>query len=217
MCIKVLLADDHKLIRQGLCAMLEKEKDIVVAAQAENGRQAVQLAKELNPDVVILDINMPVLNGIDAAKIILNYNKDIRIIALSIHTTKRFVTGMLKAGAVGYLVKQCSFKELANAIRLAMNNISYLSPQIHNAVVSGYATNLSKEEESVLSILSQREREVVQLIAEGVKSEDIATRLFISVKTVSSHRRQIMKKLNIKGVADLTRLSISEGLISADY
>ncbi len=217
MCIKVLLADDHKLIRQGLCAMLEKEKDIVVAAQAENGRQAVQLTKELNPDVVILDINMPDLNGIDAAKMISNYNSDIRIIALSIHTTRRFVTGMLKAGAVSYLVKHCAYEELASAIRSAMDNKSYLSPQIHNVFVSGYATNLSKEEESVLSILSQREREVVQLIAEGVKSEEIATRLFVSVKTVSSHRRQIMKKLNIKSVADLTRLSISEGLISADY
>lgn len=217
MYIKVLLADDHKLIRQGLCAMLEKEKDIVVVAQAENGRQAVQLTKELNPDVVILDINMPDLNGIDAAKMISNYNSDIRIIALSIHTTRRFVTGMLKAGAVSYLVKHCAYEELASTIRSAMDNQSYLSPQIHNVFVSGYATNLSKKEESVLSILSQREREVVQLIAEGVKSEEIATRLCVSVKTISSHRRQIMKKLNIKSVADLTRLSISEGLISIDY
>ena len=216
--IKVVLADDHKLIRQGLCAMLEKEKDITVVAQAENGREAVRLVDELNPDVVILDINMPDLNGIDAAKQISeNDNNNTKIIALSIHSTRRFVTGMLKAGAMAYLVKQCAYEELATAIRTVANNKSYLSPQIHDVVVSDYAANLSKDEDSFLSILTLREREVFQLVVEGVKSEDIAGRLFISVKTVSSHRRQIMKKLNMKSVAELTRLAISEGMISAEY
>ena len=215
--IKVLLADDHKLIRQGLFAMLEKEKDITVVAQAENGREAVRLVDELNPDVVILDINMPDLNGIDAAKLISSNNKNTRIIALSIHSTRRFVIGMLKAGAIAYLVKQCAYEELANAIRAVADNKSYLSPQIHDVVVSDYAANLSEDEGSFSSILTLREREVFQLVVEGVKSEDIAARLFVSVKTVSSHRRQIMKKLNIKSVAELTRLAISEGLISAEY
>jgi DNA-binding NarL/FixJ family response regulator len=215
--IKVLLADDHKLIRQGLYSMLEKEKDITVVAQAENGREAVRLVDELNPDVVILDINMPDLNGIDAAKLISNHNSNVKIIALSIHTTRRFVIGMLKAGAMAYLVKQCAYEELATAIRTVANNKSYLSPQIHDVVVSDYAANLSQDESSFSSVLTLREREVFQLVVEGVKSEDIADRLFVSVKTVSSHRRQIMKKLNIKSVAELTRLAISEGLISADY
>ena len=215
--IKVILADDHKLIRQGLCSMLEKEKDIIVVAQAGNGREAVRLVDELNPDVVILDINMPDLNGIDAAKMISNHNSNVKIIALSIHTTRRFVVGMLKAGAMAYLVKQCAYEELATAIRTVTDNKSYLSPQIHDVVVGDYTADLPQHEESSLSILTLREREVFQLVVEGVKSEDIAARLFVSVKTVSSHRRQIMKKLNIKSVAELTRLAISEGLISADY
>lgn len=215
MSIKVVLADDHKLIRQGLYSMLEKEKDITVVAQASNGREAVRLVDELNPDVVILDIDMPDLNGIDAAKLI-SKNSNTKIIALSIHATRRFVTGMLKAGAIAYLVKQCAYEELANAIRAVADNKSYLSPQIHDVVVSDYAANLSKNEDSFLSILTLREREVLQLVVEGVKSEDIAARLFVTVKTVSSHRMQIMKKLNIKSVAELTRLAISEGLISVD-
>ena len=212
--IKVVLADDHTLIRQGLYAMLEKEKDITVVAQPSNGREPVRLVDEFNPDVVILDINMPGLNGIDAAKRI-SKNSDTKIIALSIHATRRFVTGMLKAGALAYLVKQCAYEELANAIRAVADNKSYLSPQIHDVVVSNYAAN-SSEEDSFLSILTPREREVLQLVVEGAKSEDIAARLFVTVKTVSSHRTQIMKKLNIKSVAELTRLAISEGLISAD-
>jgi len=217
MCIKVLLADDHKLLRQGLYSMLEKEKNIEVVAQAENGREAVQLSNSLNPDVVILDINMPDLNGIDAAKQISNGDNNVRIIALSIHSTRRFVIGMLKAGAMGYLVKQCAYEELASAIRAVADNKSYLSPQIHNVVVGEYAATLSQDEDSVLSILSQREREVLQLIVEGVKSKDIAARLYVSIKTVSSHRGQIMKKLSMNNVAELTRLAISEGLISANF
>jgi len=215
--IKVLLADDHKLIRQGLYSMLEKEKDIIVVAQAKNGREAVRLADEIDLDVVILDINMPDLNGMDAAKLISNNHSDIKIIALSIHSTRRFVIGMLKAGAMAYLVKQCAYEELATAIRNVMNNKSYLSPQIHDVIVSDYTAKLSKDENSFLSVLSMREKEVFQLIVEGVKSQDIADRLFVSIKTVSYHRRQIMKKLNIKSVAELTRLAISEGLISSDY
>lgn len=214
--IKVILADDHKLMRQGLCSMLEKEKDITVVATAGSGREAVRLVDELNPDVAILDIDMPDLNGIDAAKLI-SKEYDTKIIALSIHTTKRFVTGILKAGATAYLVKQCAYEELANAIRAVAENKSYLSPQIHDVVVNDYAANSSEDEDSILSILTFREREVLQLVVEGVKSEDIAARLFVTVKTVSSHRRQIMKKLNVNSIAELTRLAISEGLISAEY
>ena len=217
MSIKVIIADDHKLIRQGLCSMLDKEKDIMVVAQTGNGRKAVKLVDELNPDVVILDINMPELNGVDAAKLILDHHSDVKIIALSINSSRRFVIGMLKAGAMAYLVKHCAYEELATAIRAVADNKSYLSPQIHDVVVSDYTASLSKAEESFSSILTPREREVFQLVVEGVKSEEIANRLFVSVKTVSSHRRRIMNKLNLKSVAELTRLAISEGLISADY
>jgi len=187
MSIKVALADDHKLIRQGLCAMLEKERDITVVAQASNGREIVGLVDEINPDVVILDIDMPDLNGIDAAELI-SKNINTKIIALSIHTSKRFITRMLKAGAKAYLVKQCAYEELAHAVRAVVENKSYLSPQIHDVFVSHHASNLSKDENSLLSILTHREREVLQLVAEGVKSKDIANRLFVTIKTISSLR-----------------------------
>ncbi len=216
MSITVALVDDHKLIRQGLFAMLEKEKDITVVAQADNGREAVRLVDEFSPDVVILDIDMPDLNGIDAAELITK-NTNTKIIALSIHTTRRFVTGMLKAGAKAYLVKQCAYEELANAVRAVAADKSYLSPQIHDVLVNHYTANLSTEEESLLSSLTSREREVLQLVVEGAKTEDIADRLYVTVKTVSSHRAQIMKKLNVKSVAELTRLAITEGLISVEY
>lgn len=215
--IKVIIADDHKLIRQGLCSMLDKEKDIVVVAQTGKGREAVTLVDDLKPDVVILDINMPDLNGIDAARQILNRHDDVKIIALSMNSSRRFVIGMLKAGATAYLVKQCAYEELATAIRAVANNKSYLSPQIHDVVISDYVSNPSNEEASLSSILSLREREVFQLVVEGLKSEEIADRLCVSVKTVSAHRRQIMKKLNVKNVVELTRIAVSEGLISADY
>ena len=214
--IRVVLADDHKLIRQGLYAMLEKEKDITVVAQASNGREAVRLVDKHNPDVAILDINMPDLNGIDAAKLILK-NSNTKIIALSIHTTRLFVTGMLKAGAMAYLVKQCAYEELANAIRAVADNKSYLSPQIQDVVIDDFTANLSEDEASCFSSLTTREREVLQLIVEGVKSKEIAARLFVTEKTVSSHRARIMKKLKINSIAELTRLAISEGLISANY
>ncbi len=215
MSIRVALADDHTLIRQGLFAMLDKENDITVVAQAGNGREAVRLVVELNPDVVILDIDMPDLNGIDAAERI-SKNTGTKIIALSIHTTRRFVTGMLKAGARAYLVKQCAYEELANAVRAVAQNRSYLSPQIHDVLVNHYTANLSKDEESLLSILTLREREVIQHVAQVEKSEEIADLLVVTLKTVSSHRAQIMKKLNVNSVAELTRLAISEGVISAE-
>ncbi len=216
MSITILLADDHKLVREGLCSMLEKETDLVVVAQADNGRDAVRLADKLNPEIVVLDINMPGLNGIDAAKLIHKNNPNLRIIALSVHSGRHFVAGMLKAGAAGYLVKHCAYEELARAIRLVADNKSYLSPQIHDVVIKDYINNSPENQDVFSSILTSREREVLQLVAEGTKSKDIAARLFVSIKTISTHRQQIMTKLNLNNVAELTLFAIREGLISID-
>lgn len=216
MSIRILLADDHELVREGIYSLLEKEKDFKIVAQAKNGRQAVSLTDEHHPDIAVLDVHMPDLNGVEAAKQILKKNPDTRIIALSVYSTRQFVDGMLKAGASGYLLKSCAYEELTNAIRIVANHQSYLSPQIQTILINGYVTNISDKKNDSLSILTSREMEVLQLIAEGVSSEEIASRLYLSVKTISSHRRQILKKLNLNNIADLIRFAIREGVISLD-
>lgn len=217
MSIKILLVDDHQIIREGLRSLIEKETDIEVVADAENGRKAVKLAKLMAPDIVVLDINMPDLNGVDAARLILETCPGVKIIALSIHSTRRFVTRMLKAGASGYLVKHCAYEELVEAIRSVAGNRSYLSSQVLDTVINDYTANFSSDQNTAYTGLTVREREILQLVVEGATSRDIASRLFVSVKTVSSHRRAIMKKLNLHSVAELTRFAINEGLISSDY
>lgn len=216
--IKILLADDHKIIRDGLRALIDNEEDMeVVVEDALNGRDALSLAKVYNPDIIIMDINMPDLNGIDATKMILKENPDVKVIALSIHSTTKFVKEMLKAGVSGYLVKHCAYEELAKAIRIVMNGKQYLSSEIVGVVMDDYASTFSSNKNTVFSTLTPREREILQLVAEGLKSDQIASRLFISVKTVSTHRRKIMKKLNLNSIAGLTRYAISEGLVSQEY
>ena len=215
--IRILLVDDHKIIRDGLRALIAGEKDMEVVAEAENGRKAVALVKQKDPDIVVMDIHMPDLNGIDASKTILAENPNVKIIALSVHSTTRYIKEMLKAGVAGYLVKHCAYEELATAIHNVMNNKPYLSSQIIDTVINDYAAHSLTDKTSAFSTLSLREREILQLVAEGLTSEDIASRLFISIKTVSAHRRHIMKKLNLNSVAELTRYAISEGLISLDF
>ncbi len=215
--IKILLADDHKLIKDGLRALIANEEDMEVMVDALNGRDAVSLAKVYNPDIIIMDINMPDLNGIDATRMILEENPDIKIIALSIHSTTTFVKEMLKAGVSAYLVKHCAYEELAKAIRIVMKGRRYLSSEIVGVVMDDYVLNSPSNKDTVFSTLTPREREILQLVAEGLKSDHIADRLFISAKTVSSHRRKIMKKLNLNSIAELTRYAISEGLVSQEY
>jgi len=212
MSTKVLIADDHQIVREGLRTMLEKEHDIKVVGEAEDGRMTLRLAWELVPDVIIMDVAMPDLNGIEATRQIIAELPTVKIIALSMHDDRRFVLNMLKAGAAGYMLKDCAFKDLAKAIRVVMANKTYLSHEIADIVVKDYLANSSPGESSVFQLLSPREREVLQLIAEGKTSGQIADNLHISVKTVESHRQQIMIKLKIKTVAELTKYAIREGL-----
>ncbi|MCX5635144.1 MAG: response regulator transcription factor [Planctomycetota bacterium] len=216
MTIKILLADDHKITRQGLRSLLEKQSDMSVVAEAEDGRTAVQMVEKLSPDVVIMDISMPDLNGIEATRQIISRNSKVKIIALSMHSDRLFVSEMLKSGACGYLLKDCAFEELARAIRAVVDGKTYLSPAISMVVVDDYLHHLSKTDSPTGQILTNREREVLQLMAEGKSTKQIALKLHISVKTVETHRRQMMDKLDIHTVAELTKYAIRKGLTSLE-
>ncbi len=214
--IRILIADDHKIVRDGLRALLEKEPDMEVIAEAEDGQSTVRLTGELLPDVVVMDVGMPELNGIEATQQILAKHADIKVIALSMHSDKRFVGGMLKAGASGYLLKDCAFGELAHAIRAVFSDQTYLSPRIAHVVVEGYVRQLGSTGGKTTSVLTAREREVLQLLAEGNSTRDVAEMLQLSVRTVETHRQQIMNKLDIHKAPELVKYAIREGLISLE-
>ena len=216
MSIRILLADDHKITRQGLRSLLEKQPDMEVVAEAEEGRTAVRLVQELVPNVVIMDVSMPDLNGMEATRRIIAEFPNVKIIALSMHSDSLFVTEMLRSGASGYLLKDCAFEELERAIRTVMANKTYLSPSISGVVVDDYLHRLSKADFSNSEVLSDREREVLQLVAEGKSTKQIALKLHISTKTVETHRRQVMNKLDIHTVAELTKYAIRKGLTSLE-
>ena len=216
MTIRVLIADDHTIMRAGLRSLLEKEDQIEVVAEAENGRKAVQLAVTHKPDVVVMDVSMPDLNGIEATSQVLESLPEAKVIALSMHSDKRFVMGMLRAGAFGYLLKDCASQELANAIVSVASNKKYLSPDIAGVVIDDSLYGGRQGGETVSSMISAREREVLQLIAEGWSTKQIAAHLYVSVKTIETHRRQIMKKLDLHNIADLTKYAIREGLTSVE-
>lgn len=213
---KILLADDHQILRQGLVALLTKERDLEVVGEASDGRTAVRLAMELQPAVVVMDVAMPDLNGIDATRQILAELPQVKIIALSMHADKRFVMGMLKAGATGYLLKHCALEELVNAIRVIRSNRIYLSPDIAGTVVEDYLHQAKTVDDSAFAVLTLREREVLQLYAEGKITRQIAELLHLSIKTVESHRKQIMEKLGSQSFAELIKYAIREGLTSLE-
>ena len=210
--IRVLLADDHQIVRQGLREMLEKESDLVVVGEAAEGREALRAAHELHPNVVVMDIGMPGLNGIEAARQLANTQPEIKVIGLSIHTERQFATEMLRAGAKAYLPKEDAFEELVRAIRAVIGGRVYLSPRVAGGVVDDCLGVDSGGRANAFAQLSPREREVLQLMAEGRATKEIAGDLSLSVKTVETHRRQIMEKLNLFSVAELTKYAIREGL-----
>ena len=214
MTIQVLLADDHKIVRDGLRVLIERCHDMQVIAEAEDGRKALQLARKHKPDVVIMDISMPDLNGIDATRQILEEVPGAKVIALSMHSDKQFVDGMLRAGAVGYLLKDCASDELIQCIRIVLSGRICLSPGITGFLVNEYLHPTRDEVLAPRTELSVREREVLQLIAEGRSTKDIANSLHISIKTVETHRKNIMEKANLHSVAELTKYAIRHGLTS---
>ncbi len=216
MSVKILLADDHAIVRQGLRSLLEKESDIEVVGEAEDGRKAMQLVRELVPDIVVMDITMPNLNGIDATHEIMSEFPRIKVIALSTHSHKRFITGMLKAGASGYILKECLFDEFVQAMRTVIGGGTYLSPRITDAVVSDYVECLSTAVSSQLATLTDREHEVLQLLAEGKSTKQIALELHVSTKAIEANRRHIMEKLDIHSIAELTKYAVREGLTSLE-
>jgi two-component system response regulator NreC len=215
--IRILVADDHRIVREAICSRLNREAGLEIVGEAEDGRNAIQLARELNPDVIIMETSMPNLNGIEATRQIVNELPEVKVIALSAHWDRRSVCEMLKAGASGYLPKRCAFEELVSAIQNVVSNRTYLSSHISGLVVDEYLHRTVEQGKSAYSILTDREREVLQLIAEGKSTKRIARELFVSPKTIEWHRSQLMKKLRIESVAELVKYAISEGLTSVAY
>jgi DNA-binding NarL/FixJ family response regulator len=212
--IKILLVDDHKIVRHGLRALLEKEADMEVVSEAGSGRDAVQLAGELLPDVIVMDIAMPDMNGIDAARRIVADHPEINILALSMLEDRRFVFEMFSAGVKGYLLKDCAADELVRAIHAVHHGEMYLCPRIAGIVVKDFIKLTPEASPEASPALTSREREVLQLIAEGKNAKEIAFILSLSSKTVDTFRQNIMKKLGLNTIAELTKYAIREGLTS---
>lgn len=215
--IKVLLVDDHTLVRQGVRALLEASGGFIVVGEAENGREAVRKAAELAPDVVLMDVAMPILNGVEAARQIKNATPRVMIIALSMHSDEEYVFQILKAGASGYILKDSTAADLAAAIRSVYGGNPYFSPVISRKIMDSYL-NESQEAKPGAGDdrLTGREKETLQLIAEGYTNNEAAKLMNISVKTVETHRANIMSKLDIHDVAGLIKYAIRKGLVVVD-
>ena len=215
MAIQVILADDHRILREGIKTILQDTNDIEVLAEADNGREAVKLSQELEPDVVVMDLAMPELNGIEATEMITKTHPGIRIIALSMHSDNHYIRGIFQAGASGFILKHSAANELIDAIRLVYANHTYLSKEISDVVVKEFSKKLDIEADSTQT-LSSREKEVLQLVAEGKSTKAIAATLHVSVKTIEAHRQNIMNKLNLFTIPELTKYAIKTGLTSLD-
>lgn len=211
--IEILLADDHEVMRDGLRSFVERQPDMEVVAAVGTGRSAVRLAKKMKPSVVIMDVGMPDLNGVDATRQITRSIKTVKVLCLSMHKEQSVVGSMLRAGAAGYIVKSCAGRELVRAIHTVAAGDTYISPAIAGDVVQEYVLGRPEPAGSVYSELGEREREILQLIAEGRCTKEIAVDLGISDKTVAAHRLKLMDKLGCRSVADLTRYAIRQGLV----
>lgn len=212
--IRVLLAEDHTIVRKGIRSLLEGEPDIEVVGEAGNGREALEKVEKLLPDVVVMDISMPILSGLEATRFIAKKFPEIKVLALTVHTNEEYILQLLRLGASGYLVKQAAPEELVAAIKAVFRGDCFLSPVISGHVIDGYA-RLAKMMETTerYEKLTNREREILQLIAEGHTNKEIARMLYLSVKTVETHRARLMKKLDIHSASELTRYAIQKGII----
>jgi DNA-binding NarL/FixJ family response regulator len=206
--IKILLADDHTIVRQGLKLIISAHPDLEVVGEAANGREAVEIAEKLRPDMVLMDVAMPELNGIEATRRLVAANARVKVLVLSMHKEAVYVREILKAGARGYILKDAIDTELLNAIRSVAKGDGYISPAVSGALLNDYRKDVTDP----VDLLSGREREVLQLIAEGKTNKEIATKLNLSVYTVDSHRGKIMEKLNLHSTGELVRFAIKHGL-----
>jgi DNA-binding NarL/FixJ family response regulator len=213
MSARILITDDHKLLREGLRSLLEN-RGFEVTGEAEDGRSAIRLAKQLEPDAVIIDISLPGLNGIEATRQIHQNSPQVKIVVLSMRADSRAVLAALAAGASAYLLKEAAFEEVVIALRVALKGQTYLSPAIAHVVVQSSVQHWSANPGSVRDGISGREREILQLVAEGRSSKEMAASLFVSVKTIETHRKQIMNKLHLHSIAELTKYAIREGVTS---
>jgi DNA-binding NarL/FixJ family response regulator len=207
--IRILLADDHAVVRQGFRMILSSHPDLEIVGEAGNGREAVELAASLRPDVVVMDVAMPELNGIEATRRLTAENPHIRVVALSMHKDSVYVREILRAGARGYLLKDSVADDLVAAVRAVAGGEGYLSPAISNAVLDDYRKHVTNP----IDLLSSREREVLQMLAEGKTNKEIAVTLNLSVYTVDAHRGRIMEKLNVHSISELVRFAVRNGLI----
>jgi len=213
--LRVLLADDHTLVRAGLRSLLQQMEDVEVVAEAQDGRQVLAAAAEHRPDVVLMDISMSGMNGLEATLKLKKERPEVRVIILSMHATEEYVLQALRAGASGYLLKDSAPLELALALQAVARGEPYLSPPVSRQVVESYAQRTGGGAQP-LAALTPRQREILQLIAEGNSTKQIAGRLALSVKTVETHRSQLMERLSIRDVPGLVRYAIRHGLVSAD-
>jgi two-component system, NarL family, response regulator NreC len=216
MTIRILIADDHKIMRDGLRALLSGHEGMEVVAEAESGRATVELAMKVKPDIVIMDVAMRNLNGIEAVRRLAKEAPEVRVLMLSMHADKRFVASALCAGAAGYLLKDCAFDELARAIRAAASGRTFLSARVSGPMMQDYVKRMSDNGRTDAAPLTSREREVLQMLAEGRDGKEIALALGISAKTIQSHRAHIMEKLDVHNTADLVKYAIREGYTTLD-
>jgi two-component system, NarL family, response regulator NreC len=207
--IRILLADDHAVVRQGFKMILAAQPDMEIVGEAGNGREALDLAGQLQPDVIVMDVAMPELNGIEATRRVANLSPRSRVLALSMHKDSVYVREILRAGARGYLLKDSISSDLLAAVRAVSRGEGYLSPGVSDAVLNDYRRHVTDP----IDLLTSREREVLQMIAEGKTNKEVATVLNLSVYTVDAHRGRIMEKLNVHSVTDLVRFAVRSGLV----
>ncbi len=213
--IKVLIADDHQLFREGLINLLSDSPEIDIVANADNGKDAYEKAVIYNPDVILMDISMPVMNGDEATRLVKKQLPDVKVIALSMHSDKYYIKSMLEAGVDGYLFKNCTYNQLIDAINTVVSGKKYLSGDVTGTLIDDYLSQ-ETDHENQDSDLTEREMEVLKLYAEGKTTREISDLLFVSIKTVGTHRQHIMEKLDIKTTVEMIKYALKKGIISLD-